>query len=444
MDYSNEYKSKLRTAEEAVKCVKSGDWVDYTSNLGYPPSLDKALSLRRDELSHVKVRGNLLFGPVHVAECDDSMEHFVYNTWHCSGYERRLVDKGRAFFSPMVFRNLGWYYESFIPADVCMVTVSPMDSEGCFHFGCTVGLSKCIADKCKTVIVEVNENMPRIRGGKDEKIHISEVDYIVEGDNPPLFEMPNHAPSEEDSIIASYILPHICDGATVQLGIGGMPNALGELIAKSDLKDLGMHTELCSDGYLAMFKEGKLTNKRKTIDNGKGVLGLAIGSRELYDWVNDNPDVVGYPLSYVNDPYVIAQLDNMISINGCISADLYGQVCSESAGTRQISGTGGQLDFLTGASMSRGGKAFLCMTSTYKDKSGELHSRIVPTFNGDIVTSPRSQAYYMATEYGVVNLAGRTTWERADMIISIAHPDFRDGLIKAAEEQKIWLPSNKR
>lgn len=444
MDYSNEYKVKLRTAVDAVKCVKSGDWVDYTSNLGYPPALDKALSLRRDELYHVKVRGNLLFGPIHVAECDDTLEHFVYNTWHCSGYERKLVDKGRAFFSPMVFRNLGWYYENFIPADVCMATVSPMDGEGFFHFGCTVGLSKCIADKCKTVIVEVNENMPRIRGGRDEKIHISEVDFIVEGENKPLFEMPNPAPSEEDVLIANYILPHICDGATVQLGIGGMPNALGELIAKSDLKDLGMHTELCSDGYLAMFKEGKLTNKRKTIDNGKGVLGLAIGSRELYDWVDDNPDVIGYPLSYVNDPYIIAQLDNMISINGCISADLYGQVCSESAGTRQISGTGGQLDFLTGASMSRSGKAFLCMTSTYKDKTGALHSRIVPSFNGDIVTSPRSQAYYMATEYGVINLAGRTTWERADMIIGIAHPDFREELIKAAEKQKIWLPSNKR
>lgn len=444
MDYSLEYKSKLRTANEAVKCVKDGDWVDYTSNLGYPPTLDKALSLRRDELHNVKVRGDLLFGPIHVAECDESMEHFVYNTWHCSGYERKLIDRGRAFFTPMVFRNLGWYYENFLPADVCMVTVSPMDRHGYFHFGCTVGLSKCIASKCKTIIVEVNENMPRILGGCDEAIHISEVDYIVESANPPLFEMPNPAPSEEDKLIASYILPHICDGATVQLGIGGMPNALGELIAKSDLCDLGMHTELCSDGYLAMFKEGKLTNKCKTINKDKGVLGLAIGSKELYDWVDLNPGIAGFPLSYVNDPYVIAQHDNMISINGCISADLYGQVCSESAGTRQISGTGGQLDFLTGASMSRGGKAFLCMTSTYKDKSGALHSRIVPTFSGDIVTSPRSQAYYIATEYGVQNIAGRSTWERADMIISLAHPDFRDELIKAAEQQKIWLPSNKR
>ena len=444
MDYLSEYKSKLRTAKEAVKCVKSGDWVEYTSNLGYPPTLDKALSERRDELRNVKIRGDLLFGPIHVAECDPTLEHFVYNTWHCSGYERRLCDRNRAFFTPMIFRNLGWYYKNFLEADVCMVTVAPMDKHGYFSFGCACGLSKCIAGKSKIVIVEVNENMPRILGGFDEAIHISEVDFIVESDNPPLYEMPNPAPTDEDRCIASYILPHIVDGATVQLGIGGMPNALGELIAKSDLKDLGMHTELCSDGYLAMFKQGKLTNRKKTINRDKGVLGLAIGSRELYDWVDDNPGIAGYPLSYVNDPQVIAQHDNMISINGCLSADLYGQVCSESVGTRQISGTGGQLDFLTGASQSRGGKAFLCMTSSFKTKDGELKSRIVPTFNGDIITTPRSQAYFIATEYGVVNLAGRSTWERADALISIAHPDFRDELIKAAEKQKIWLPSNKR
>lgn len=444
MDYKALYKEKLRTADEAVKCVKSGDWVEYTSNLGFAPALDAALSRRRDELHNVKIRGDLIFGPIQVVECDPSMEHFVYNTWHCSGYERRLCDKGMAFFEPMVFRNLGWYYKNFLTSDVCMATVSEMDSEGYFYFGSSLGLSKCIADNCDTVIVEVNRNMPKIHGTDDVRIHISEVDYIVESSDPPLFEMPNPAPTEADKQIASYILPHIVDGATVQLGIGGMPNALGELIAKSDLKDLGMHTELCSDGYFEMFKAGKLTNAKKTIHTGKGVLGLAIGSHEFNEWVNENPDNIGAPLSYVNDPYVIARNDNMISINACISADLYGQVCSESSGTRQISGTGGQLDFVTGAAMSKGGKAFLCMTSTFKSKDGELHSRIVPTFSGDIVTTPRSQVFYMATEYGIVNLAGKTTWERADALISIAHPDFREELIKAAEKQRIWLPSNKR
>lgn len=434
MDYSAEYARKLRTADEAVRCVKSGDWVEYTSNLGFPVTLDRALSLRRDELHSVKIRGDLIFGPIAVAECDPTLEHFVYNTWHCSAYERRLIDCGRAFFEPMIFRNLAWYYKNFLHSDVCMVTVSGMDDEGYFYFGSSLGLSKCIADNSAVVIVEVNRNTPRILGSEDVRIHISQVDMIVESGDPPLYEMPNPAPTETDIRIARHVLPHIRNGATVQLGIGGMPNALGELIAESDLRDLGMHTELCSDGYLAMFKQGKLTNRKKTINQNKGVLGLAIGSRELYDWVDDNPGIAGYPLSYVNDPQVIAQHDNMISINGCLSADLYGQVCSESVGTRQISGTGGQLDFLTGASQSRGGKAFLCMTSSFKTKDGELKSRIVPTFSGDIITTPRSQAYYIATEYGVVNLAGRSTWERADALISIAHPDFRDELTFEAKK----------
>jgi len=444
MDYLIEYRSKLKSADEAVKIVKSGDWVDYTSNIGFPKNLDAALAKRRDELFDVKVRGNLIFGPIQILECDPEMQHFVYNTWHCSGYERKLCDKGRAFFTPMIFRSLTEYYKHFLTVNVAMVTVGAMDRHGYFSFGPTCGLAKGIMDKADFVIVEVNENMPRIHGGYDEAIHISEVDCIVETDNEPLFEMPSAAPTEEDRRIASFVMPYIVDGATIQLGIGGMPNALGELIAESELKDLGMHTELCSDGYLAMYKEGKLTNKRKTINRNKGVLGLAIGSRELYSWIDDNSGVVGYPLSYVNAPEIIAQHDNFVSINACISSDLYGQVCAESSGTRQISGTGGQLDFLTGAAMSRGGKAFLCMTSTYKDRNGEVHSRIVPTFSGDIVTSPRSQSYYMATEFGVVNLVGRSTWERADMLISIAHPNFREELIKAAEEQRIWLPSNKR
>lgn len=444
MDYLNEYSSKLCSAEDAVKCVKDGDWVEYTTNLGFPVVLDLALSKRRDELHRVKIRGDLIFGPIQVVECDPTQEHFVYNTWHCSAYERKLCDRGLAFFEPMVFRNLGWYYKNFLRSNVFMGTVSGMDSEGYFYFGSSLGVSKCIADNSDTVIVEVNRNMPRIKGSEAVRIHISEVDMIVESGDPLLYEMPNPAPTETDIKIANLVLPHICDGSTLQLGIGGMPNALGELIADSDLKDLGMHTELCSDGYLAMFKAGKLTNAKKSLHPGVGVLGIAIGSHEMNQWLSDNPGFAGYPLSYVNDPYIISQNDNMISINSCISADLYGQVSSESSGTRQISGTGGQLDFVTGASMSRGGKAIICMTSSFIDRSGNMHSRIVPSFSGDIVTTPRSQVYYLATEYGIVNLAGLTTWERADALISIAHPDFRDELIKAAEAQRIWLPSNKR
>ena len=205
-----------------------------------------------------------------------------------------------------------------------------------------------------------------------------------------------------------------------------------------------MHTELCGDAYYELFRAGKLTNARKAIHKNKGVTGIVFGSQALYDWVDENPGVMVAPLEYVNAPETIGQLDDMISINSCISADLYGQVCAESAGLRQISGTGGQLDYLTGASMSRGGKAFICMSSSFTGKDGVRRSRIVPHFQGDIVTDPRSQAYYLVTEYGGVNLAGRSTWERAEGLISIAHPDFREELIAAAEAQKIWRRSNRR
>ena len=443
MNYSSEYRAKLCSAEDAVLLVKSGDWVDYGSNNSKPVLLDEALARRRDELRCVKIRGNLTPGPLAVVECDPEMDHFVYNTWHCSGYERRLCDAGRAFFTPMIFRNLAWYYRTQLRVNVAMLCVSPMDSHGYFSFGGATGVCRAIAETADVVILEVNEAVPRVFG-EEESIHISEVDRVVESGRRPLWDMQSPEPTETDLRIAQHIFPHIRDGATVQLGIGGMPNALGRLIAESELHDLGMHTELCSDGYLAMFRAGKLTNRRKTLHRGKGVYGLAVGSPELYDWVNDNPGLMAMPLSYVNDPGVIAQNEGMISINGCLNADIYGQIASESAGTRQISGTGGQLDFVTGATMSRGGKAFLCMSSTHRDKTGALHSRILPHFGGDIITTPRSQAYYVVTEYGAANLAGRSTWERAEAMIGLAHPDFREELIRAAEQQRIWLPSNKR
>ena len=444
MDVRQEYRAKLRTPEQAVELVKSGDWVDYASNICFPQLLDAALAKRRDELQDVKIRGNLLFGPIQAVEVDPSREHFIYNSWHCSGYERKLCDKNLCNFIPMIFRNLGWYYTNFLTVNVAMMAVTPMDRHGYFNFSCATGIAKAIMDKADIVILEVNEHLPRILGGFDECIHISEVDCVVEGEHPPLPQFPIAEASEEDKKIASFIVPHIVDGATLQLGIGTMPNVVGGMISDSDLKDLGMHTELCGDAYLRMFEAGKLTNRRKTFQKDKGVTGLVFGSRELYDWVDQNPGVVVEPLSYVNDPAIIAKHDNMISINSCISVDLYGQICAESAGLRQISGTGGQLDYLTGASMSRGGKAFICMTSSFVDKKGERHSRILPHFDGDIVTDPRSQAFWIVTEYGAENLAGRSTWERAEKLVSLAHPDFRDELIRAADAQRIWRRSNKR
>ncbi len=443
-DFEGEYMLKLRKPEEVVKVVKSGDWVDYTSSLGKPVLLDRALAKRRDELWDVKIRGNLIDGPIEVAECDESQEHFIYHSWHCSTYERKLSDKGLCYYIPTVFHNNAAYYEYFIKVNVVMVSVSPMDKHGYFNYSVNTGVAGPIARRADIVIVEVNEHMPKIHGGYDECIHISEVDYIVEGDHEPFRDIPPIKPRSVDRQIAEHIIPYIVDGANLQLGIGSIPNAMGELIARSDLKDLGMHTELCTDAYLELYRSGKLTNKKKNIDRGKGVFGCAIGSRDLYEWLDDNHGIAAYPLEYVNRPSVIAQLDNVVSINSCVAVDLYGQVAAESAGSRQISGTGGQLDFLTGASASRGGKAFICMSSIYKGKSGNIHSNILPQFNGDIITSPRSQVYFIATEYGVVNLEGKSTWERAEDLIHIAHPDFRDELIKEAAERKIWRRSNKR
>ena len=445
MSFMSEYRSKLCSADEAVRLVKNGDWVDYGSNNGYPSTLDAALARRRDELHNVKVRGNLLRGPLAVVECDPSMEHFVYDSWHCSGYERKLCDAGRAFFTPMLFRDLDRYYRQYLTVDVAMLSVSPMDDQGYFNLSGALGAERGIADTAKKIIVEVNENLPYVCGDPaGTSIPLSRVDAIVEAGKIPLWEMKSPEPSDIDRQIAGHVMPQIPDGAVIQLGIGGMPNALGELLAESDLKDLGMHTELCSDGYLALFKAGKLTNAKKTLHPGKGVLGLAIGSRELFDWIHENENILGAPLSYVNDPRVIARNDKMISINGCLNVDLYGQVASESAGTRQISGTGGQLDFVTGAAMSKGGRSFLCLPSTFTDKKGQLHSRILPQMGGDIITTPRSQAATIVTEYGAADLTGRSTWERTARLIDIAHPDFREELIRKAEEQRIWLPSNKR
>ena len=443
MSVFDEYRSKLKTAEEAVSVVKSGDWVDYASNNGFPRTLDAALSKRRDELRNVKIRGNLIPGPIQVVECDTGFEHFIYNSWFCSAYERHLMDKRRAFFIPMDFRNMGAYYENYLTVNVAMLSVTPMNDKGYFSRSCCQGLPKSVIAKADYVILEVNENMPWVCGGEDSLVHISEADAIVEA-NDPIWEMSPPQPSETEMKIAHNLMPFLHDGATIQLGIGGLPNAMGRLIADSDLKDLGMHTELASDGYYAMYKAGKLTNKCKLLHPGKNVSAIFMGSREFYDWIDHNEDFYGLPLSYVNNPHVLAQNSSMISINGALNVDLYGQVNAESVGFRQISGTGGQLDFVSGAVHSAGGKAFLCLPSTHAGRDGRLESRIVPHFNMDIITTPRSMSHYIVTEYGAVNLAGLSTWERAEALVSVAHPDFRDELIAAAERQHIWLPSNKR
>lgn len=444
MDYTNEYRSKLGTPEAAAALVKSGDWVEYVTGTVFASLCDEALSRRRDELTDVKLRGQILYGPIRAVECDPEHAHFTYDTWHCSAYERQLCDRGMAFYTPMLFRNLAGYYRDYLRVDVAFVCARPMDRHGYFNLSLASGISRQLIGRAGAVVIEVNENLPKIYGGYTESIHISDVTMVVEGPHGPVPTVPPRPPAETDVRIAQNVLPHIPDGATLQLGIGGMPGALGEMLAQSDLRDLGMHTELCTDGFLHLYEAGKLTNRRKALFPGKGVFGLASGSRELYDWLDDNPGVLSMPIDYVNDPAVIASMDNFISLNSCIAVDLYGQVSSESAGLRQISGTGGQVDFLTGAVRSRGGKAFLCLASTHTDRNGAVHSNIVPHFEGDIITSPRSQAFYIATENGVANLAGRSTWERAELLISLADPRFRGELERAAQDAHIWRRSCRR
>lgn len=446
MGVYEEYQKKLKTPEQAVSIVKDGDWVDYCAGVAFPEALDAALARRKGDLHHVNVRGNLEPKPVQVVEQDPENESFTYNTWHCSGYGRRYVNKGVAYFSPMLYRDCGSYYtKGYADVNVAMFSVPPMDKNGDFSYSLNNCNTQEIVDAADVVILEVNKNMPVIYGMFEDHINIADVDCIVETDGDVCKLPPPPQPSPMEEKMARYIFPYLLDGMTLQLGIGGIPNALGTLIADSDLKDLGMHAEYMGDGYLSLYQSGKITNKKKELQRGKGVFSTCFGSQALYDFLDQNMAIMTAPMRYVNNPHTISQFKKFISINGCISVDLYGQVCSESAGTRQISGTGGQLDFVTGAYMAEQGKAFLTLPSTFKDKQGGVHSSILPAFTqGDIITTPRTQAPYMVTEYGVAQLTGRTTWQRAESLIAIAHPDFRDELVKATEAQKIWRKSNKR
>ncbi len=445
LDFANEYRRKLTTAEQAAKAVESGDWVDFGFCQTFCVAMDKALAAEKGRLQDVKVRGTLAMRPLAILEADPRREVFTYCSWHFGGYERKMHEQGLCDYIPLVYRNMPQHYRNDLDVDVAVLQVAPPDRHGYFNFSVTNSANAAIVSKAKTVIVEVNDKLPRALGGRDECVHISDVDYIVEGDSPELVALPCAAPTEVDRKIAQAILPHIEDGSTIQLGIGGMPNTVGSMIAETDLKDLGMHTEMLVDAYLAMYKAGKLTNRRKSIDRGKGVWTFCSGSRELYDWLDDNPGLASYPVDYVNNPQVIAQLDKMVTVNNCVAVDLYGQVSAESSGTRQISGTGGQLDFLTGAYLSPGGKSFICFASAYTDKkTGETRSRVMPSLlPGETVTDPRSQAQYLVTEWGMAYLAGRSTWERAEAIIGISHPDFREELIKAAGAMGIWRYGNK-
>lgn len=446
MDFYEEYQSKLTTAENAVKVVKSGDWVDYGWCLGTPVVLDKALAARYNELTDVKLRGGVVMHPLEISKVPDAPKHFTWNSWHMSGIERKMISLGMAYYSPMRYSELPRFYrENLDPVDVVMIQVAPMDEHGYFNFGPSASHITAMCEKAKTIIVEVNQNMPRCLGGFNEGIHINKVDMVVEGPNDPIDATGAEAPATEiDKAVAKLIVEEIPNGACLQLGIGGMPNAVGSMIVDSDLKDLGVHTEMYVDAFVKIAKAGKINGSKKNIDYGRQTYAFGSGSKEMYEYMNNNPALMSAPVDYTNDVRTVAALDNFISINNVIDVDLYGQVNAESAGIKQISGAGGQLDFVMGAYLSHGGKSFICCSSTFTNKKGETISRILPTLkNGSIVTDTRCNIQWLVTEYGKVNLKGLSTWQRAEAIISVAHPKFRDQLIKAAEAQNIWRQSNK-
>jgi acyl-CoA hydrolase len=444
MDFAQEYKRKLVSPEEAVKVVKSGDVVEYGHFAVNPTFLDGYLAKRKDELKGVIVNSVTFPGLAQVAANDLERDHFIYNNWHFSAGDRALHDKGAATYIPLLYNELNSLYERYHTPDVFMVKVCPIDKRGYFNLSTSNSGEGTIARLAKTIIVEVNNSIPYVYGGYDEAIHIKDVDYIVESDNKPLINVGSPPPTDVDKKVAEHVVNLIEDGSVIQLGIGAMPNTIGALIADSDLKHLGGHTEMLVDAYMLMMQTGVMDNQAKDFDRGRIPFTFALGSQDLYDWMDHNREVASYPVGYVNSPFVLSKFDKLVSINNVVEVDLYGQVSSESNGPRQITGTGGQFDFHFSAYQSKGGKGILCLASTFKDKEGNIKSRITPQMTlGSMITVPRTVTHYVVTEYGAVDLKGKSNWQRADLLISIAHPDLRDELIKEAEKLNIWVPHNK-
>lgn len=447
MDFKASYQQKLATPEQAAALVKSGDWVDYGWTTGTPVAVDAAIAKRLPELKDVKFRGGILMWVPEIFKIENPAEHFSWNSWHMGGIERKAVAQGFSFYSPIRYSELPRYYRDMPEdVDVAVFQVAPMDNHGYFNFGPNASHMAAVCERSKKVIVEVNKNMPVCLGGSEVGVHIDDVDMIVEGDSPAIAQLGGGgAPTEVDQAVAKLIVEQIPNGACLQLGIGGMPNAVGSMIAQSDLKDLGVHTEMYVDAFVDISMAGKITGAHKQIDKGRQTYAFGAGTQKLYDFLDGNPACMSAPVDYTNDIRSISSLDNFISINNAVDIDLFGQVNAESAGIKNISGAGGQLDFVLGAYLSHGGKSFICMSSSFMDKkTGQLQSRIRPTLaNGSIVTDTRANVHYFVTEYGMVNLKGLSTWQKAEALISVAHPDFREQLIQDAEKMHIWRRSNK-
>ena len=439
-----QYEQKKITAEQAAAMVKSGDHVVYGEFTMFPQMLDEALAKRVNELQDVIIAGVCYTSPPQVVLADLNREHFILTDLHFGLVSRKLHDRNLCNYIPNTYHQGSRIIKKYFNLDVGFFSVSAMDARGYFNLGPSNSITPAAMEKTKIKIVEVNNTVPICLGGNQESVHISQIDYVVEGNNIPLRQLPPAVPTENEKKIANLLLKEIEDGTCLQLGIGGLPNAVGALIADSDLKDLGIHSEMMMDACVDLYDKGLITGAKKTIDKNKMVYTFALGTQKLYDFLDNNPVCAIYPVNYTNDPRIIALNDKVVAINNALEVDLFTQVGSESIGTRQISGTGGQLDFIMGAFNSHGGKGIICLDSTFTNKDGILQSRIKPTLSpGTIVTLPRSLVQYIATEYGIAQFKGKSTFERAEALIGLAHPQFRDELINAADEMKIWQRTNK-
>jgi acyl-CoA hydrolase len=430
MKWLDDYKSKLKQPAEAVQAIKSGHRVYYGGNAAIPKALVMALAERREELRDVQLNHVLLIGQDPLS-AENMKGHFRHNSLFVGPADREAVNDGRADYVPIFLHQIPRLFrDGIIPLDVVMVQTSPPDEHGFMSLGVETLASKSACQIGKTVLAQVNEKMPRVLG--DSFIHVSRVDAIVEH-TEPLPTLETKPSSEVEKAIAGHILPLIRPGSTIQMGIGGIPDAVYESMT-GDL-DLGIHTEMISDRAMRAIQRGVVTGNQKTLHQGKVVITFALGSEELYDFLNDNPLIESHPVEHVNDPFVISQNENMVAINSAIEVDLTGQVCSDSVGAYIYSGFGGQVDFIRGAARSKGGRPIIALPATAK--KGEL-SRIVPFLKqGAGVVTSRADVHYVVTEYGVANLFGKNLRERAEALIRIAHPRFRDELEMAAKATKL-------
>ena len=425
------------TPEAAAALVRPGMWLDYTGSHSEPDAFDAALAARRDEVRDVSIRSVLTLRPRAVLESDPEGRHFNWFSTHFSGYDRRWHDAGRCTYIPVNLGEVSDYYRRFIdPVDIVIIQCRPMDADGMFNFGTTSLWFGAIIERAKLVIVETNSALPHVLGSQ-HSLHVSEVDYVIEGANLPPTELINPPPCDADRAVARLIAGEVEDGACLQIGIGAMPNAVCGLLLHSGVRDLGVHTEMLIDGIADLYHAGLISGSRKTLDPGKITFTFAVGSASLYKTMDRNPDFYAAPVEYTNMPDVIMRNERVVSINNTTQMDLQGQACSESDGHRHISGTGGQLQFVRGAYASPGGKSFICLSSVY-ERHGQRKSRIVCDLTpGNIVTTPRSDIMSVVTEYGRVNLKGKSVAERAHAMIGLAHPDFREALEREAFENRL-------